>query len=875
MKNKIKPPRLADRLLEWYCQRVSVEDLHGDAEELFYHDLKRTTPARAKLNYWRHVISLMLSYAVKRRKANALNHQFSSTAFNFHMLRNYFLIAARNLVKHKFFTIINVVGLAVGMSIGLLLIAMLSFLWTYDDFHEKKDTIYRIITKADDKVSNREYASAPAPLADRLKNEYSRAQMIVRISATLTAEAVYDDKQLPLRGYFVDPEFLNVFTFPLLKGNAATAFQKPNTLVITEKAARKMFGENDPLGKVITMGNFGDFEVTGLLKDVPKNSHMQFEVLASYQSIEKRAQNLISETKLWKEFRDSYVYLLLPQTSTEETEKYLNKIAQEVYKNDEKFSAEFELQALNSIAPGRELYNQIGPDWGYASLSIFMVLSILILLPACFNYTNISISRALKRMKEIGLRKVMGGQRNQIFFQFIIETIIITLIALGLSYYLFSVARHEFLSIIVGGAETLSLDINIQTLSYFLLFAVFVGAIAGIVPALYFSKLSPIQALKGKPVGKRSGVGFRKVLIVSQFALSLGFITGVVIVLNQYRQTMSYDFGFQQTNILDVPLQGTNPDIFRTEFSRLSAAQDISMSSNIVGTSTSGTVYLKNATQADSVEVVQLYVDDHYLVNLNLTLLAGTNFTQHKTSENQVIVNEEFLKAFKIPEPSSALGHSFILPDQNEVTVIGVVRNFHYGQLREPIKSFFFRYDPSQWQYANIKVVSADMIETFAQMEIAWKTFAGEKKFTARFFEDEIEEAYSFYFAMVKICGLLGFLAITISCLGLLGMVVFTVENRTKEVGIRKVIGASTVGIIVLLSKDFLKLIFIAAAVAMPLTYLFFDKIYLRMQSYKIPIGAGEIIISIVVMMVLGLATILSQTAKAAKANPVDSLRYE
>lgn len=878
MKNKIKPPRLANRLFEWYCQRASIEDLHGDAEELFYNDLKQTSPAKAKLNYWRHVISLILSYAVKHRKANASYHQFSLTTFNFSMLRNYFLIASRSLVKHKFFTVINVLGLAVGMSISLLLIAMLSFLWTYDDFHENKDNIYRIISKTDDKVNNREFASAPLALAYRFKNEYAGVKEVVRISATLTTEAVYEDKQLPLQGYFVDPNFLKVFSFPLIRGNANNVFEKPNTLAITEKAARKIFGRADPMGKVVTMGEFGDFEITGLLKDHPKNSHMQFEVMASYQSLEKHRQGLTNKpiNKSWKEFRDSYVYLLLPdRANTREIEKYLNRIAVDVYKEDENFSAAFELQALMAIAPGRELYNEIGPDWGYASLSIFIVLTFLILLPACFNYTNISISRALKRMKEIGLRKVMGGQQNQIFFQFIIETVIITFIALGLSYYIFSVARHQFLSVIVGGAEALSLDTNLQTIFYFVLFALFVGVVAGIVPALYFSKLSPIQALKGKVVRKRSGFTMRKVLIVSQFALSLGFITAVVIVLNQYRQTMSYDFGFQQANILDVPLQGTNPDIFRTEFSKLSAAQDISMSSNIVGTSVSGTIYLKNTIQTDSVEVFQLFVDDHYLANLNLTLLVGKNFEHRKSSESQVVVNEEFLKEFKVSDPSDALGQSYVLPDKTEVTVIGVVKNFHYNQLSEPIKSFFFRYDPSQWQYANIRVTSIDMAETLTQMETTWKAFESEKKFTARFFDDEIEEAYSFYFAMVKICGFLGFLAITISCLGLLGMVVFTVENKTKEVGIRKVMGASTTGIIVLLSKDFMKLMLIAAAVAMPLTYLFFDKIYLSMQSYKIPIGAWEIIISILVMMVLGLVTILSQTAKAAKANPVDTLRYE
>ena len=875
MKKEIKPPRLADRLLIWYCQRASIEDLQGDAEELFYEDLKRMSVARASLCYWQQVLSLIFSYAVKKRKAHASYHELSSSTFNFYMIKNYFVIASRNLIKHKFFTIINVLGLAVGMSIGLLLIAMLSFLWTYDNFHENKDSIYRIVSKVDDKITNREYALAPPLLADRIKQEYSGVKEVIRISATLNGEATYENKVLPLQGYFVDSNFFTVFTFPWLIGNS-NSLDKPNTMAITEKAAMKIFGAVDPVGKIVTIGDMGDFEITGLLKDHPKNSHMQFEVLASYASLEKLYQSNSLLPKSWREFKNSYVYLLLPnQQSKIGIENYLNRVSDEVYKTEKDFKASFSLQSLNDIVPGKMLYNQIGPDWEYASISVFVILTLLIVLPACFNYTNISISRALKRMKEIGLRKIMGGRQQQIFFQFIVETVLITFIALGLSYYIFTITRQEFLSMLVGGADLLSLDMTGSIVFYFIMFALMVGVVAGIVPALYFSKLSPIQALKSKPVTKNlSRFSFRKVLIVSQFAFSLGFITSVVIVLSQYRQTLNYDFGFRQANILDVPLQGIDAGIVRNEFSKLSAIQDISMSSNIVGASASESIYLKSNNQ-DSIEVFQMYVDDHYLTNLKLTLIAGKNFEATKANGNHVIVNEIFLQQFKLDDALSAIGQSFILPNKMEITIIGVVKDFHYNELREPIKSFFFRYNPAQFRYANLNVATTDVAKALSQMEVAWRTFGGETKFNAKFFDDEIEESYSFFFAMIKICGFLGFLAITISCLGLLGMVVFTVENRTKEVGIRKVMGASGTEVVILLSKDFAKLMIFAAIIALPLTYLFFDKVYLRTQAHKIPIGITEIIISLSVMMLLGLVTILSQTGKAARANPVDTLRFE
>jgi putative ABC transport system permease protein len=874
----ITPPRLAEKIFDWCCSNAAVDDLRGDMEELFYLNLGRMSVTRAKFQYWKQVFALIFSYALKKRKQNSKYHTLSTNTFNMSMLKNYFLIASRNLVKHKFFTIINVLGLAVGMSMALLLIALLSFVSTYDDFHENKNNIYRIISKTDDHINNRQFASAPAVLADRLKNEYHGVKEVVRIDKALNVDAEYDGKQLPLNGYFVDSNFLTVFSFPVLKGNPATAFEKTNTLLITEKASQKIFGDADPIGKVITMGSFGDFEISGLLKNHPKNSHMQFEVLASYQNLEKaQHQSAVSIENQWKEFRDSYVYLLLPdRANPNDVEKYANSIAQEIYKKEENFNASFELQSINDIAPGRDLSNELGTDWGYGALIIFTVLTLLILLPACFNYSNISISRALKRMKEIGLRKVMGGQRDQILLQFITETVIITFIALGISYYLFTLVRYEFLSVLVGGHDILSLDTNARTIAYFLLFALVVGIFTGIVPGLYFSKLNPIQALKSKPTGSSAKFNIRKTLTVFQFALSLGFIMSVVIVLSQYRQTLNYNFGFDQANILDVNLQDVDPEIFRNEFTKLSSVQSMSMSSHVMGAGSSGSTWVKGIDQSDSVEVAQMFVDHNYLSNLNLKLLTGKNFIEKASvNSNHVIVNEEFLKHFKIKQPIDAVNQVFLMDNKKEVVVIGVVKNFHYASLRDPIKSFFFRYDASQFNMANIKVASSDMFSSITEMESVWKTIGGEKKFESQFLEDEIEEAYSFYFTMVKICGFLGLLAITISCLGLLGMVVFTVENRTKEIGVRKVMGASTTTITLLLSKDFAKLMIVAALIATPLTYLFFDKVFLTMQHYKLPIGAFEIIASLLIMLALGFITILSQTVKAAKANPVETLRNE
>jgi putative ABC transport system permease protein len=872
-KQLIHPPILADRLLRWYCGNASIEDLQGDAEEIFHSNVLHMPLWKAQLNYWIAVLSLIFSYSVASRRRMANKNHFETGLFQPALIRNYFVISSRTLLKHRFFAIINISGLAIGMSISLLLIAMLTFLWTYDDFHFNKDNIYRVITTQTDKIGKYQFASAPHILADKLKHEYTGIDEVVRINSGLGTNINFADKKIPIHGYFVDANFLDVFTFPLLKGNSRSVFDKKNNIVLTEKSAHKIFGDEDPIGKVVELDGIGIVEVSGVLKDIPRNSHMHFDVLASYEFwLELHNRNVKSTDS--PSFLNSYVYLQLESGDISQIEGYLNQLPKALYLDDEQASAKFELQALLKIAPGRELYNQIGPEWGYASLSIFMILTVLILLPACFNYANISISRALKRMKEIGLRKAMGSQRQQIFFQFITETVLISVIALAFSFYIFILIRGEFLSMVIG-SEMLDLSVNLRMMSMFMVFGLLVGLIAGLVPAMYFSKLSPIQALKGKIISpKASSFNLRKALIVSQFALSLGFIMGVVVILNQYRHSLNHDFGFDQQNIVDVELQGVNPQNLKNEFSKVHSVEVISMSSSILGTSSSEKVIVK--TETDSVEVTQMFVDQQFLSNMDLKLLAGNNFPDDSLSKRFVIVNEEFLKTFKLNSPREAINQSFALADGNEVVVAGVVRNFHYADLRSPIGSFFFRYDPREFRFANIKTSTADLHKVIAELEPAWKNISNDKKLKAAFLADSIRHAYSFYFSMVKVCGFLGLLAISISCLGLLGMVVFTVENRMKEVGVRKVMGASTINITMVLSRDFIKLMAIAALIATPLGYVFFERLYLRTQQYYYQsVGLFEISISLFVMVLIGLVTILSQTYKAANKNPVDTLRSE
>lgn len=874
------PPRFAQTLFDWFCKGAIVEDLKGDIDELFIRNLTRMSASRARRIYWCQVMSLIFSYAIKSRKKRVTTH--ASSMLDLSMLSNYFTTATRNLAKQRFFTIINVVGLATGMSVSLLFIAVISFINTYDDFQVNEDKIYRVITHVDSKEYTNVFASSPTPLYDKLST-FTGIDKMVRLSTKFSDDVSYDNREvLPLKGYFADPEFLTVFTFPLQQGDASTALSLPNSVVITPTAALRIFGTEDAIGKTLQVGDKGLFEVTGVFKNLPKNTHFDFEAVASYKFVDKWKESHPESIDRWKAFRGNYLYFQLdensdPESDVKRIEQGLAKISLEQYASSSNFKAAFSLQSIKDITPGIELSNTPGRDWGgYGGLTIIFALTLFILLPACFNYANISISRALKRSREIGLRKVMGGQRSQIFTQFVLETVIITLVALIGGCAIFIAVRNQVIVMMEDGGG-LDLSLTFTMVSWFFLFAVIVGLLTGIVPAIYFSKMKPIDSLKRTgQVGTLGSLNLRKVLITSQFALSLVFIMCVVVAYQQHRGSIGYDFGFNRENILTVDIRGIDPQLFRNQFSRFSEVQSMSYSSHIPGASESDKALVVNTTTGDSTEVFRMYTDHGQIGTFGLTLLAGTNFTDDYSKRgNDIIVNEAFIKQFKLGGPHEAIGHVLTLAGGEEVKVIGVMKDFQYLHLEERVKSFFYQNDVREFRYAFLAVQSTDIISTLSSMEAAWKPIGGERGFTSKFLDDYIQEAYDFHLMVVKVCAFLGGLAISISCLGMLGMVVFTVENRVKEVGVRKVMGASSGTIAYILSKDFVKLMLIASVIAVPITWVFFEKIYFSIQTYSVPIGALEVLTSLAVLLVLGLSTVLSQTFKAAAANPVDSLRHE
>ena len=870
IKGKTQAPKWPRRLLVWYCGESLAEDLIGDVEELFNLNVSRMSARKARFKYSLQSLSLLFSHTVAVRRRNKTRTSRSTQNF-ISMYKNYFKVAYRSLVKQKLFTIINVIGLAFGMSIGLLALASLIDMNSVDDFHTNKERIYRVVSQT---VQPKEYlASVPEPMGNEL-NSLQAVEQVVRFSKRLRGEVPTTVSNIPIYGYFTDANFFDVFGYTLASGNEETALKDPFSIVINQETSEKLFHGRDPLGEPFEIEGIGTFKITGVLNKSPR-SHLLFEVLGSYSTMPLISSS--NELNNWNNLRASYAYILLKEEAdVKEVNLSLRALTGRLLVDDNTNLATFDLQQLDEIPFGYKYNNETGITWGWPIMIMFFAIAFMILTPACFNYANLSISRALKRSKEIGLRKVVGGQKSQIFSQFILEACIITLVSLIGAIFIFTIIRDEFLAMIVNGRESFSLQLDLLTIGAFVFFALIAGVIAGVAPALYFSRLNPLETLRASAAPSRlKKFNLRKILTVGQFALSLFFIMGIAIIIKQYKFALNYNFGFDKENVLDVQLNGVDYQKLLIEFRKIPEVQKLSFSSHVAGTHTALETYIAMPEINDSTTVYQMFVDWKYIPNMNIELLAGQNFPEIQASnESFIIVNEKFLKNFQLESPLDAIDKEFNI-EGKILRIRGVVKDFNFMALRENIDAFFFRDDPEKYGYANLRISTTDINQTLEKLETSWESIAEERRFNASFMEDELEEALISFQSIIKIFGSLGLLAIVISCLGLLGMVVFTVENKIKEVGVRKVMGASVSRLVLVLSADFMRLLLYASIITVPIAYFMFDKLFLSMQHFRANIGASEIIFSILVLFILGVITIMSQTIKAAMKNPVDSLRHE
>ncbi len=893
-KKEVHPPRFALAFFRWYCHPLLRDYIEGDLMEVYQRRVRAVGSRKANRRFILDVLLLFRPGIIKPAEGELqLN--------NYGMFRNYFKVGVRNILKNKMFSFINVFGLAVAMSVCMLIILMLADQHRYDQFHEKKDRIYRILSSA--QVSRQPYSTTPFPLANALKTEYTIAEEVVNMTPAIGGDAMYGQRMTDMRGYFTDPSFFKVFSFELEKGDANTALSNPHSVVISTEMAQKLFGNEDPIGKTIEFADrqlpfpqehdgvgappvpWGSFTVTGVIDEAKYKSHLTFDVLMSVSTMPA----LVAEKKItddrnnWEWFFRTYTYVLLrSDRSRDELQSSLDEMVAHTYadiKAEQVKGFKLSPQALGEVQlglAGNDTNNRM-PMIGYYFL---ILLASVIMITACLNYTNLSVARALTRAKEIGVRKVTGAARKSLVLQFLSESVITAMLSLVMAMVMLALIKPAFKSLWVNQYLNFELESSLSVYLLFSGFALLIGVIAGLYPALHLSGYQPIQALKNGNHAQPGKLGLRKVLSVSQFVISLFFITTSILVYNQFTYFIAFDYGFTSRNIVNIELQGMDYQKLSNELNSVPGVSAISASDIIPATGRSNGIQLKKqgGKEEEYVSASIIMADENFTDNLGLKLIAGRHLPAVSDSLNRfILVNETAVKELGYTSPSDIVGQVFESQWNTEpIEVIGVVENFKYKLLinQHEIEPLVLRNVPNQFQYLNVKISSNDLMSTVKQLESKWKKIDPIHPFKYAFFDEQLAATHRGIFDLVSVLGFIAFLAVVIACLGLLGMAIYTAERRTKEVGIRKVMGAENRSIAVLLSKEFIRMILLSIVIGAPFSYVA-NNFWLQYFPNRVEFGLGTVLSGVVVLLVLGFVTIGSQTLKAAKSNPIDSLKVE
>jgi putative ABC transport system permease protein len=801
------------------------------------------------------------------------------------MLKNYIITALRHFWKNKSFSFINTAGLGLSMAVCLLLIMLIKDANEYDKFHQNSDRVYRINTEALRKGGGSEpYASSPYIVGATLASNYAGIEAWTMFNSGINGDIIAEDRKFSFNMHFSNADFFNLFGFTFKEGNAVTALNEPFSVVLTKELSEKLFPGGNAIGKTVNVSGTGLFKVTGVLNKFPGKTHFEFEALASFSTIPALEKNntVNSTTNNWNNYYTNYTYIRLkPGIAPSQVEASLAEIEKENYKNlpleTRDAGYRFTLQPLNGITPGPMLSNGMGKGLSSTILWFFGMLSFIIIMSAAFNYTNLTIAKAMSRMKEIAMRKVVGSSRKHIFLQIVIESVITSLLALGVAFILLQFLIPQFTSLGFISAADISFNTDTTVVLLFIGFAIVLGLLAGIMPATVLSRIKPLMLMqKLQSIKLFRHLGLRKTLLVIQFMISLIFISLVTITYQQMEYGMNINFGAQQTHIFNIPLQGVDYEKAKQEFSKIPGVEKISAVSVLMGSYGDWADDVRTSKDKDAVTVREYFTDENYLSNFNLKLVAGKNFPSDRTQKHEqyAIVNEKFVKNFQLGTPIDAVGKTILVGDSIELIITGVLKDFLFKPADYALEPMLLRYKPDQWSILNLNLASGNTMQTTAQLEATWKKLDPYHPFEGKFYEQNIQDIFADMRDAVWIIAFIGSLGVAIACLGLLGITIFTVQSKTKEISIRKVIGASPASLMRLLTKSYLQVMIIAVLLAIPISILL-GNMMLQEMSQRISLGAGLFIPGVLIIVLLSVLTIGSQTLRAVLLNPVKGLREE
>ncbi|MCX6320400.1 MAG: ABC transporter permease [Bacteroidia bacterium] len=796
------------------------------------------------------------------------------------MIKSYFLTAFRNILKHRNFSIINIFGLSISMAVCMLIILVVQDQLSYDNFHKNRNRIFRIQSKDNlSKIALSKFASTTWPLAKELKDNYPFVEDIVALNTNFNGEGICDEKRFQVSGFFATPSFFNLFDFKLKNNLASKPLNEPYSIVLTEEVANKFFGDNDPIGKTIIFERYGNLKVTGVIPKMKQKSHIQFEALisaATLLALEK--ENKIGNiTDNWEEFGSSFVYILLNDNARQsDLDTALVKIGKLKYHENGKVNISLYSTPLSKIVPGPLLANEIGMFLPKAFVIFFAGLAIVIMLSAAFNYTSLSIALSLTRAKEYGIRKSFGASRGQLVSQILTEAVILALISLIIAFVILQLLVPAFSG--MRFMTLLKIDPHQNFTSYiaYFIFAVTTGLFAGLIPATYVSSLNPIKVFKASSnIRLLKRVTFRKILLVAQYTFSIIFIISIILLYRQMSFMLNSELGFDRDVVYNIRLNGQQFSKVKDKFSQLPEVASISAGSHIPGIGNYWSTGIKIKPEDESYDAAYFSVDPNYLNTMGIKIIAGEDFPKDPaTNTNLVVINRKAVEYFKFKSLQDAVGQNIFIYDTLPVRVIGVVENYKYVALFMPLKPLILRMNPKQYSIAVLRINSLDRKATLAKFKGVWTSIDPYHDLEGSFLEYEIKDFYGLFGDVLYTVGFATILAVIVACLGLFGMATYSIQTRLKEIGVRKVFGSQSQSVSLLIGRTFIIMLIIAAVIAAPLAYLI-NSAWLKFLAFHVTFGVGTLLTGIIIVFIIGILTVLSQTLKAANSNPVDILKYE
>jgi putative ABC transport system permease protein len=795
------------------------------------------------------------------------------------LFKNYLKISFRNISLHKGYSFINIFGLAVGLAALVLILLYVQYEFSFDGYHEKSDQIYRLAIKWVDFFGEgtTENVLTPMPLAPALKAEFPDVLSAARLTLSHSTSISYGEKNfLEKQFFFADPDIFKIFSFPLVQGDPGTALKDPNSIILSEPMAKKYFGSENPLGKVLVRNGKDPFKVTGVLKDIPANSHFVMDFVIPFEFLQSR-----TSLKKWGAF-SYYTYLVLrkdadPQALEGKFTALLGKHWKEDVGKDWGAKNYVFLQPLSKIHLYSHCYSEIAANSDIKYIYLFSAIALLILVMSCINYMNLATARAARRCREVGIRKVVGAKRKQLIRQFLGESLVLTFIALILAIIMVEISLPAFNSFIERELSFNFLKNSAVLLGIF----VFVGLLAGSYPALAISSFKPVTVIKDKYSSGPTGSALRNFLVVTQFTISIILLVCTFVVKNQLSFIKNADVGYTKDQVVVLKIRDieTRNKITAIKTGLLRHPNILSVSfSNALPNEMNMKQSISWPGKPENVKALMfaLFVDYDFIDLYGIKILKGRNFSRDFPSDKQgvYLLNESAVKSLGWEDP---IGKDFSGESGLELRgkIVGIVKDFHLVSFHNKIEPLYLYLKPGMYsQYISVKIRGNNIPGTIKFLEKNMKTFSPAYPFEYSFFDDIFDSVYGTEQKLGDAFGIFAFTAILIACLGLFGLASLSAESRTREIGIRKVLGATVTNVTLMLSKEFTRWVLLANIIAWPAAFYFMNN-WLQNFAYRATLGIEIFILSGLLTLIIALGTISYQSIRAASANPVESLRYE